>query len=130
MTFRLKRSLTTIATAGAATAALAAGAALAQEGTDVLGQSSGGTESNEPEGEYRVEIRAHEGMVVPYRILALGDVTQLEECGIGLEDNVYDSNASGAVIGGSDCFMVRGTLLNVILEEPSEADVFVNGEKV
>lgn len=126
MTFRLKRSLTTIATAGAATAALAAGAALAQEGTDVLN----GTESNQPEGDYRVEIRAHEGMVVPYRILALGDVTQLEECGIGLEDNVYDSNASGAVIGGSDCFMVRGTLLNVILEEPSEADVFVNGEKV
>jgi hypothetical protein len=126
MTFRLKRSLTTIATAGAATAALAAGAALAQEGTDVLN----GTETNQPEGDYRVEIRAHDGMVVPYRILALGDVTQLEECGIGLEDNVYDSNASGAVIGGSDCFMVRGTLLNVILEEPSEADVFVNGEKV
>lgn len=126
MALRLKRSLTTIATAGAATAALAAGAALAQEGTDVLN----GTETNQPEGDYRVEIRAHDGMVVPYRILALGDVTQLEECGIGLEDNVYDSNASGAVIGGSDCFMVRGTLLNVILEEPSEADVFVNGEKV
>lgn len=126
MTFRLTRSLTTIATAGAATAALAAGAALAQEGTDVLN----GTETNQPEADYRVEIRAHDGMVVPYRILALGDVTQLEECGIGLEDNVYDSNASGAVIGGSDCFMVRGTLLNVILEEPSEADVFINGEKV
>ncbi|WP_371037698.1 MULTISPECIES: hypothetical protein [unclassified Rhodosalinus] len=98
--------------------------------TFAVAQGSGDMESNMQEGDYRIEIMAKGDAPVGYRIFADGNIVQLHECGIGMEDSVYDNNAAGTVFDGRDCFQVSGTLRNIQVTDRANATILVNGEEV
>lgn len=87
-------------------------------------------EGNMPEGDYRIEILATGDQPVGYRIFLEGEIVQLEECGIGMEDSVYESNAAGTVFDGRDCFEMTGHLRNIQVTDRANARILVNGEEV
>jgi hypothetical protein len=95
-----------------------------------VAQGNDDMEGNMPEGDYRIEILATGDQPVGYRIFLEGDIVQLEECGIGMEDSVYESNAAGTVFDGRDCFEVTGHLRNIQVTDRSIARILVNGEEV
>ncbi len=99
-------------------------------GSFALAQGNSNMESNNPEGDYRIEIVATGDQPVGYRIFLDGEIVQLEECGIGMEDSVYESNAAGTVFDDRDCFQLSGMLRSIQVTDRSIATILVNGEEV